>query len=110
MKLRRAGTTFKDKNALLTGVGKGSIGVVVKSLLSGGAHVVITASRYSRKTVEYYHGILQTRGSRGSALTVVPFNQGWKQNVDALVDYVHSTLNLDLDTVRPFDAIPPKWA
>jgi fatty acid synthase subunit alpha len=32
-----SGTTFKDKNALLTGVGKGSIGVeVVKGLLSGG--------------------------------------------------------------------------
>jgi fatty acid synthase subunit alpha, fungi type len=37
-----SGTTFKDKNALLTGVGKGSIGVeVVKGLLSGGAHIVI---------------------------------------------------------------------
>ena len=36
-----SGTTFKDKNALLMGVGKGSIGVeVVKGLLSGGAHVV----------------------------------------------------------------------
>ena len=38
-----SGTTFKDKNALLTGVGKASIGVeIVKGLLSGGAHVVIT--------------------------------------------------------------------
>ena len=71
-----SGTTFKDKNALLTGVGKGSIGVeILKGLLSGGAHVVITTSRYSRKTVEYYQGIFQTHGSRGSALTVVPFNQ-----------------------------------
>jgi fatty acid synthase subunit beta len=33
-----SGTTFKDKNALLTGVGKGSIGVeILKGLLSGGA-------------------------------------------------------------------------
>ena len=49
-----SGTTFKDKNALLTGVGKGSIGVeVVKGLLSGGAHVVITTSSYSRKTVAH---------------------------------------------------------
>ncbi|KAL1699541.1 hypothetical protein EV121DRAFT_161205, partial [Schizophyllum commune] len=40
-----SGTTFKDKNVLLTGVGKGSIGVeVVKGLLSGGAHIVITTS------------------------------------------------------------------
>ena len=40
-----SGTTFKDKNALLTGVGKGSIGVeILKGLLSGGAHVIITTS------------------------------------------------------------------
>ena len=59
-----SGTTFKDKNALLTGVGKGSIGVeILKDLLSGGAHVVITTSRYCRKTVEYYQGIFQTHGS-----------------------------------------------
>jgi fatty acid synthase subunit alpha len=39
------GTTFKDKNALFTGVGKGSIGVeVVKGLLSGGAHFIIMTS------------------------------------------------------------------
>ena len=50
-----SGTTFKDKNALLTGVGKGSIGVeILKGLLSGGSHFVITTSRYSRATVEYF--------------------------------------------------------
>lgn len=44
-----SGSTFKDKNALLTGVGKGSISVeIVKSLLSDGPHVVITTLRYSR--------------------------------------------------------------
>ncbi|KAF8312438.1 fatty acid synthase, partial [Clavulina sp. PMI_390] len=102
-----SGTTFKDKNALLTGVGKGSIGVeIVKGLLSGGAHVVITTSRYSRQTVDYYQNIFSVHGSRGAALTVVPFNQGSKQDVDALVDYVYSTLNLDLDYILPFAAIP----
>jgi fatty acid synthase subunit beta len=102
-----AGTTFKDKNALLTGVGKGSIGVeIVKGLLSGGAHVVITTSRYSRQTVEYYQSIFQTFGSRGSALTVVPFNQASKQDVEALVDYIYSTLGLDLDFILPFAGIP----
>ena len=99
-----SGTTFKDKNALLTGVGKGSIGVeIVKGLLSGGAHVVITTSH---KMVEYYQGIFQTHGSRGSVLTIVPFNQGSKQDVDALVDYIYSTLNLDLDYVLPLATIP----
>jgi 3-oxoacyl-ACP reductase-like protein len=102
-----SGTTFKDKNALLTGVGKGSIGVeIVKGLLSGGAHVVITTSRYNRHSVEYYQGIFQAFGSRGSALTVVPFNQGSKQDVEALVDYIYTTLNMDLDYILPFAAIP----
>lgn len=102
-----SGTTFKDKNALLTGVGKGSIGVeILKGLLSGGAHVVITTSRYNRASVEYYQGIYQRFGSRGSALTVVPFNQGSKQDVEAIVDYIYSTLGLDLDYILPFAAIP----
>lgn len=97
-----SGTTFKDKNALLTGVGKGSIGVeILKGLLAGGAHVVITTSRYNRSTVEYYQSIYQTVGSRGSALTVVPFNQGSKQDVEALVDYIYATLGMDLDYISP---------
>jgi fatty acid synthase subunit alpha len=101
------GTTFKDKNALLTGVGKGSIGVeILKGLLAGGAHVVITTSRYNRSTVDYYQSIFQSVGSRGSALTVVPFNQGSKQDVEALVDYIYATLGLDLDYILPFAAVP----
>ena len=51
-----SGTTFKDKNTLLTGVGKGSIGVeVVEGLLSGGAHVTIMTSSYSHKLVLSIH-------------------------------------------------------
>ncbi|KAJ7067175.1 fatty acid synthase [Mycena amicta] len=102
-----SGTTFKDKNALLTGVGKGSIGIeIVKGLLSGGAHVVITTSRYNRSTIEYYQSIFQTIGSRGSALTVVPFNQGSKQDVEALVDYIYANLGMDLDYIIPFAGVP----
>lgn len=102
-----AGTSFKDKNALLTGVDKGSIGVeVVKGLLAGGAHVVITTSRYNHASVEFYQSIFQTCGSRGSVLTVVPFNQGSKQDVEALVEYIYGTLGLDLDFVLPFAGIP----
>jgi fatty acid synthase subunit alpha len=78
-----SGTSFKDKNALLTGVVQGSIGVeILKGLLSGGANLVITTSRYSRATVEYYQGIYQQFGSRGSALTVVLFNQASNQDVE----------------------------
>ncbi|KAF9518168.1 hypothetical protein BS47DRAFT_1358971 [Hydnum rufescens UP504] len=94
-----SGTTFKDKNALLTGVGKGSIGVeVIKGLLSGPAHVIITTWRYSHESVEYYEGILQAFGRGGSALTV--------QDVNALVNYIYSAPNLDLDYILPFASIP----
>ena len=54
-KITTSGTIFNDKNTLLTGVGKGSIGVeVVKGFLSGGAHVVITTSSYSRNNDNGY--------------------------------------------------------
>ena len=100
------GVSFKGRNALLTGVGKASIGVeVVKGLLAGGARVVITTSSYSRSVVEYYQRIYQEVGSRGSTLTVVPFNQASKQDVDNLVKYIYETLDMDLDFVVPFAAI-----
>jgi fatty acid synthase subunit alpha, fungi type len=106
-KIATSGTTFKDKNALLTGVGKGAIGVeIIKEILSKGAHVVITTSRYNRKTVEYCQSIYQGVVSRGSALTVASFNQGSKQDVEALVNYIYATLGMDLDYILPFAAIP----
>jgi len=105
-----SGVTFEHKNALMTGVGKGSIGVeIVKGLLAGGAKVVVTTSRYSRETVEYYQGIYQECGSKGSSLTVVPFNQGSKQDVEALVNYIYDKekgLGMDLDYILPFAALP----
>ncbi|KAI6007741.1 hypothetical protein F5J12DRAFT_938715 [Pisolithus orientalis] len=81
------GMTFKDKNTLLTGVSKGSIGVeILKGLLSGSAHVVITTSHYT--------------------LTVKPFNQGSKQDVKALIDYIYATLGMDLNYILPFATVP----
>ncbi|KAK0531483.1 fatty acid synthase alpha subunit Lsd1 [Tilletia horrida] len=101
------GVTFKGQNALLTGVGKGSIGLaIVRGLLSGGARVIITTSSYSRATVEYYQRIYQEVGARGSTLTVVPLNAGSRQDIDSLVNYIYDTMQLDLDFVLPFAAIP----
>jgi hypothetical protein len=72
-----SGVTFAKKAALLTGVGKGSIGVeILKGLLSGGCTCVVTTSRYSRDAVDYYKNIFHELGSKGSKLIVVPFNGG----------------------------------
>jgi fatty acid synthase subunit alpha len=104
-----SGLSFQGKNALMTGAGAGSIGAeVLQGLISGGAKVVVTTSRFSREVNEYYQSMYTRYGARGSQLIVVPFNQGSKQDVEALVDYIFDTkkgLGWDLDYVVPFAAI-----
>ncbi|KAJ5633042.1 hypothetical protein N7490_009381 [Penicillium lividum] len=106
----RDGLSFQGKNVLMTGAGAGSIGAeVLQGLISGGAKVVVTTSRFSRQVTEYYQAMYARYGARGSQLVVVPFNQGSQQDVQALVDYIYDTkkgLGWDLDFVVPFAAIP----
>ncbi|KAL6244374.1 beta subunit of fatty acid synthetase [Rhinocladiella similis] len=106
----RAGITFQGKMALMTGAGAGSIGAeVLQGLISGGAKVVVTTSRYSREVTEYYQSMYARFGARGAQLVVVPFNQGSKQDVEALIDYIYDSkkgLGWDLDFIVPFAAIP----
>lgn len=85
----RSGLTFEGKNVLMTGAGAGSIGAeVLQGLISGGAKVTVTTSRFSREVTEYYQAMYARYGGRGSQLVVVPFNQGSKQDVEALVEYI----------------------
>ncbi|EPE03581.1 fatty acid synthase subunit alpha [Ophiostoma piceae UAMH 11346] len=104
-----AGVSFQGKYALMTGAGAGSIGAdVLQGLISGGAHVIVTTSRYSREVTEYYQAMYARHGSRDSQLVVVPFNQGSKQDVEALVEYIYDPKNglgWDLDFIVPFAAI-----
>ncbi|MCJ1306831.1 3-oxoacyl-[acyl-carrier-protein] synthase [Agyrium rufum] len=104
------GVTFQGKNALMTGAGAGSIGAeVLQGLISGGAKVVVTTSRFSREVTEYYQAMYARYGATGSQLVVVPFNQGSKQDVEALVEYIFDPkkgLGWDLDFIVPFAAIP----
>lgn len=107
----KSGVTFQGKNALMTGAGAGSIGAdVLQGLISGGAKVIVTTSRFSREVTQYYQAIYARYGASGSQLVVVPFNQGSKQDVEALIEYIYDTkkgsLGWDLDYVVPFAAIP----
>lgn len=109
-KAANEGVSFAGRNVLMTGAGAGSIGAdVLSGLISGGAKVVITTSRFSRQVTEYYQSLYARYGARGSTLICVPFNQGSKQDVDALIEYIYDTkkgLGWDLDFVVPFAAIP----
>ena len=106
----RDGVTFQGKNVLMTGAGAGSIGAeVLTGLLSGGARVIVTTSRFSKEVTEYYQTMYARYGGRNSQLIVVPFNQGSKQDVEALVTYIYDLkkgLGWDLDYIVPFAAIP----
>lgn len=106
----RAGVSFQNKNVLMTGAGAGSIGAeVLRGLISGGAKVIVTTSRYSREVTEYYQSMYARFGARGSQLVVVPFNQGSQQDVNAMVEYIYDEkkgLGWDLDFIVPFAAIP----
>jgi fatty acid synthase subunit alpha len=54
----KSGLSFQGKMALMTGAGAGSIGAeVLQGLISGGAKVVVTTSRYSREVTEYYQSM-----------------------------------------------------
>ncbi|KAM3555497.1 hypothetical protein MY1884_005561 [Beauveria asiatica] len=105
----RAGVTYTGKHVLMTGAGAGSIGAeVLQGLISGGARVVVTTSRFSKEVTEYYQSMYTRYGSRGSQVVVVPFNQGSKQDVEALIDYIYDPKNglgWDLDYIVPFAAI-----
>ena len=104
------GISFQGRYALMTGASAGSIAAeVMQGLISGGAKVVVTTSRYSRQVTEYYQSMYARFGSNGSQLVVVPFNQGSKQDVEALIDYIYDPkkgLGWDLDFIVPFAAIP----
>lgn len=104
------GLTFRDKYVLITGAGAGSIGAeILQGLIAGGARVVVTTLRFSKKVTEYYQSMYSRYGSSGSQLVVVPFNQGSVQDVEALVSYIYDKkagLGWDLDAIIPFAAIP----
>ncbi|KAM0810523.1 putative Fatty acid synthase subunit alpha [Seiridium cardinale] len=105
----KSGISYEGKYVLMTGAGAGSIGAeVLQGLISGGAKVIVTTSRFSREVTEYYQAMYAKYGARGSQLVVVPFNQGSKQDVEALIDYIYDPkkgLGWDLDYIVPFAAI-----
>lgn len=107
-----AGISFKGKNVLVTGAGRGSIGIeLVQMLLSGGARVIVTTARFSRAGTEFYRQVYEKHGAKGSRLVVVPFNGCSAQDTKALINYIYDKdlkkgLGWDLDIVIPFAAFP----
>lgn len=78
----QSGLSFTGKYVLMTGAGAGSIGAdILQGLLSGGARVLVTTSRFSKEVTDYYQKIYARYGAKGSQCIVVPFNQGRVESV-----------------------------
>ncbi|KIW43558.1 holo-[acyl-carrier-protein] synthase [Exophiala oligosperma] len=109
-----SGITFTGKTILVIGAGANSIGAeVVKGLLCGGARVIVTTSRAVSSTAKFYQRMYRKHGARGSALSVVPFNQGSRKDCEALIEHIYSpgsVIGENLDFIIPFAAIPESGA
>ncbi|KAF4203470.1 hypothetical protein CNMCM8927_008615 [Aspergillus lentulus] len=105
-----SGLSFAGTTALITGAGPGSIACeIVRALLEGGAEVLVTTSRPPPSTsTKFFNEMYKRHGAKGSKLIVLPFNQGSKQDCEALISHVYSNqegYGGDLDLVIPFAAI-----
>ena len=127
-----SGISLSGKCALVTGCGKGSIGLqvgqrlayrvmayivmayivmgsiglqVVQRLLAAGCKVFVTTSRFSRTAAEMYQQLYVAHAGRSSRLVLLPFNQASKADVDALVAHIYDVEKADLDFVVPFAAL-----
>ncbi|KAI8965408.1 putative 3-oxoacyl-synthase [Daldinia sp. FL1419] len=103
---------FAGKDVLLTGAGPNSIGIVLlKSLLQGGARVLVTTSRAMPEAGPIYQKVFASYGANGSKLVVLPCNQGSKQDIENLIAHIYDAVNglgWDLDFIIPFAALPEK--
>ncbi|MFO0562784.1 MAG: DUF1729 domain-containing protein [Polyangiales bacterium] len=91
--------------ALVTGAGPGSIALaMVEKLLSQGARVVVTTSRYSDDRLDALRAMYAERARMGAELHVVPMNQGSFEDVDALVQWLANN-GLLPELLLPFGAL-----
>lgn len=99
------GLNLSGKTVLVTGASPGSIAwEAAKNALSAGATVIATTSTYGGERLDEFRGMYQERAVSGAALHVIPFSQGSKSDVDALVKWCFANGHIP-DVTIPFAAV-----
>ncbi|MFT4245478.1 MAG: DUF1729 domain-containing protein [Micrococcaceae bacterium] len=82
---------FADDVALVTGATPASIaGAVTAKLLTGGATVIMTASRIDAARLDFAKQLYRENAIAGAKLWVIPANLSSYRDVDAVIDWVGS--------------------
>ncbi len=85
-----ASLPFADDTALITGAGPGSIAeAVTAQLLEGGARVIVTTSNLKPERLARFKRLYRSHAARGAELHVLPFDQGSREDVEALVSWLY---------------------
>lgn len=99
------GMSFSGRTALITGAAPGSIAwEAMRQILAGGGRVIATTSSYTEERVHAFRSLYQNVAAAGAELHVVPFSQGAKNDIDALIDWCFAK-RLAPDILIPFAAV-----
>jgi fatty acid synthase len=103
--LRVQRAEHKQRTALVTGAGPGSIAIeIVRLMLARGDRVIVTTSTYSRERLAFFKQLYQTSATSGAELHVVPANQASLTDMDALTRFVFDS-QWTPDILLPFAAM-----
>ncbi len=97
---------WADDIALVTGAAPGSIAsALVEKLLSGGATVIMTASRVDDARKEYARKLYAEHASPHAKLWIVPANMSSYRDIDALIHWIGAeqkvTVGKDVQITKP---------
>ncbi|MDO4685049.1 MAG: DUF1729 domain-containing protein [Corynebacterium sp.] len=103
---QHADEPWADDIALVTGAAPGSIAsAIVEKLLSGGATVIMTASRVDDARKEYARKLYAENASPNAKLWIIPANMSSYRDIDALIQWIGAeqkvTVGKDVQITKP---------
>lgn len=95
-----------EGTTLIIGARQRSIGfMLARLLLQAGCRVVMTTGRLTPENRKVISQTYAESAKPGAELVLLPFNQGSVQDIQNVVEHIHSTLHWEIDHLVPFAAV-----